>query len=70
VVGSSSRDIRLSTIDAPLKPAAEEVLDLLAAVQNVGPGSSLETQVQDIQAAIAAGTSEPRATGSLPSRTR
>ena len=59
VVGSSSRDIRLSTIDAPLKPAAEEVLDLLAAVQNVGPGSGLETKVQDIQAAIAAGTSEP-----------
>jgi len=70
VVGSSSRDIRLSTIDAPLKPAAEEVLYLLAAVQNVGPGSGLETKVQDIQAAIAAGTSEPRATGSLPSRTR
>ncbi len=43
-VGSSSRDLRLTTTDAPLKPAAEEVLDLLAAVQGVGPGNSLTTQ--------------------------
>jgi Fibronectin type III-like domain len=54
-VGSSSRDIRLSGVDAPLKPAAEEVLDLLAAVQGVGPGTSLNDKVKDIQAAIAAG---------------
>jgi beta-glucosidase len=54
-VGSSSRDLRLSTADAPLKPAAEEVLDLLAAVQGVGPGNSLEAKVTAIQAAIVAG---------------
>ena len=54
-VGSSSRDIRLSKVDAPLKPAAEEVLDLLAAVQGVGPGNSLNAKVKAIQSAIAAG---------------
>ena len=53
-VGSSSRDIRLSSIDAPLKPAAEEVLDLLALVQGVGPGKSLNNKVLEIQADIAA----------------
>jgi hypothetical protein len=54
-VGSSSRDLRLTTTDAPLKPAAEEVLDLLVAVQGVGPGNSLTATVKAIQAAIAAG---------------
>ncbi len=53
-VGSSSRDIRLSASDAPLKPAAEEVLDLLAAVQGVGPGTSLNDKVTTIQGYIAA----------------
>ena len=55
-VGASSRDLRLSKVDAPLKPAAEEVLDLLAAVRGVGPGTSLEAKVKQIQAAIAAGS--------------
>ena len=54
-VGASSRDLRLTTTDAPLKPAAEEVLDLLAAVQGVGPGNSLDANAKAVQAAIAAG---------------
>jgi hypothetical protein len=54
-VGSSSRDIRLSGVDAPLKSPADEVLDLLAAVKGVGPGKSLENKVKAIQASIAAG---------------
>jgi len=54
-VGSSSRDLRLAVTDAPLKPAAEEVLDLLAMVQGVGPGNSLNAKTRAIQAAIAAG---------------
>ena len=54
-VGASSRDLRLTTTDAPLKPAAEEVLDLLAAVQGVGPGNSLDAKAKAVQAAIAAG---------------
>ena len=54
-VGSSSRDLRLTTTDAPLKPAAEEVLDLLALVQGAGPGNSLNAKAKAIQAAIAAG---------------
>jgi hypothetical protein len=53
-VGSSSRDIRLAADDAPLKPAADEVKDLLAAVQGVGPGKSLNDKVQEIQGLIAA----------------
>jgi beta-glucosidase len=53
-VGSSSRDLRLSGVDAPLKPAAEEVLDLIAAARGVGPGKSLENKAKAIQAAIAA----------------
>jgi beta-glucosidase len=53
-VGSSSRDIRLSGVDAPLKPATDEVEDLLAAVQGVGPGNSLNAKVKSIQSAIAA----------------
>ena len=51
-VGASSRDIRLSGSDAPLKPAAEEVKDLLAAVQGVGPGTSLNDKVEVIQGYI------------------
>jgi beta-glucosidase len=54
-VAASSRDLRLSKVDAPLKPAAEEVLDLLAMVQGVGPGNSLNAKVKSIQAAIAGG---------------
>lgn len=54
-VGSSSRDIRLSGVDAPLKPAADEVKDLLAMVQGVGSGNSLNAKVLQIQADIAAG---------------
>jgi beta-glucosidase len=54
-IGSSSRDIRLSTVDGPLKPAAEEVLDLLAMVQGVGPGNSLNGKVRAVQDAIGAG---------------
>jgi beta-glucosidase len=53
-VGSSSRDLRLTATDAPLKPAAQEVLDLLAIVQGVGPGNSLGAKTRAIQAAIAA----------------
>jgi hypothetical protein len=53
-VGSSSRDVRLSAVDAPLKPATEEVKDLLAAVQGVGPGNSLNAKVLTIQSEIAA----------------
>jgi beta-glucosidase len=53
-VGSSSREIRLSGDDAPLKPPAEEVKDLLAAVQGVGPGKSLNDKVLEIQSLIAA----------------
>ena len=53
-VGSSSRDIRLSADDAPLKPPADEVRDLLAAVQGVGPGKSLNDKVQEIHGLIAA----------------
>ena len=53
-VGSSSRDLRLTATDAPLKPAAEEVLDLLAMVQGVGPGTSLNDKVTAIQGYIAA----------------
>jgi hypothetical protein len=62
-VGASSRDLRLSRVDGPLKPAAEEVLDLLAAVQGVGPGTSLEAKVKQIQAAIAAGTKADACSG-------
>jgi beta-glucosidase len=57
-VGSSSRDLRLSATDAPLKPAALEVLDLLAMVHGVGPGNSLNAKAQAIQAAIAAGRTD------------
>jgi beta-glucosidase len=53
-VGSSSRDIRLSASDAPLKPAADEVRDLLMAVQRVGPGTSLTDKVTTIQSYIVA----------------
>ena len=52
-VGSSSRDLRLTATDAPLKPAALEVLDLLAMVQGVGPGTSLNDKVTAIQGYIA-----------------
>jgi hypothetical protein len=52
-IGSSSRDIRLTDVDAPLKPPAGEVLDLIAAAQGVGPGKSLESMAKAIQAAIA-----------------
>jgi hypothetical protein len=54
-VGSSSRDLRLSGVDAPLKPAAQEVLDLLAMVQGVGPGTSLNDKVKAIQGFIESG---------------
>jgi beta-glucosidase len=54
-VGSSSRDTRLSGVDAPLKPAKEEVLDLLAMVQGVGPGASLNDKVKEIQGFIETG---------------
>ena len=53
-VGSSSRDLRLTGADAPLKPPALEVVDLLAMVQGVGPGTSFNDKVKTIQAYIAA----------------
>jgi hypothetical protein len=56
-VGASSRDIRLSGTNAPLKPAADEVRDLLAAVQGVGPGNSLTAKVTAIQGFVAANDS-------------
>jgi beta-glucosidase len=54
-IGSSSRDIRLTGVDAPLKPPADEVLDLIAAAQGVGPGKSLENMAKAIQAAVTGG---------------
>lgn len=57
-VGASSRSFPLSGQDAPLKPAAEEVLDLLAMVKGVGNGRALEGQVTKIQASITVGNTK------------